>query len=119
MDAVCSRVPNLCLFFLLLLYDTQLLDTCLRLGSKDNMTALVVKFIGQTVAQEGGGVAERRRQRELLEVVDDESDDEGIFPHNMRALAPPPADYRPNIMNIPTDSPFDESDDDENPDLSS
>jgi len=31
-------------------------------GSKDNMTALVIRMSGQTMV-EGGGVAERRRRR--------------------------------------------------------
>lgn len=41
----------------------ELLDTCLRLGSKDNMTALVVKFKAQEVGG-GGGVQARRKERE-------------------------------------------------------
>lgn len=41
----------------------ELLDMCLMLGSKDNMTALVLQFEAQKVG-EGGGVAARRRQRE-------------------------------------------------------
>jgi hypothetical protein len=41
----------------------QLLDMCLRLGSKDNMTALVVKFKAQKIG-EGGGVMARRVERD-------------------------------------------------------
>ena len=41
----------------------QLLDACLRLGSKDNMTALVVQFKAQSIG-EGGGVMARRKERE-------------------------------------------------------
>lgn len=41
----------------------QMLDDCLNLGSKDNMTTLVVKFKAQTIG-EGDGVMARRKQRE-------------------------------------------------------
>ena len=41
----------------------QILDVCLRMGSKDNMTALVVKMDAQKIG-EGGGVMARRQQRE-------------------------------------------------------
>lgn len=41
----------------------QVVDLCLSLGSKDNMTALVVKFPAQKVG-EGGGVQARRQLRE-------------------------------------------------------
>ena len=41
----------------------QLLDICLQMGSKDNMTALVIKFDAQKVG-DGGGVLARRQQRE-------------------------------------------------------
>jgi serine/threonine protein phosphatase PrpC len=40
----------------------EILDCCLEKGSKDNMTALVVKMPAQKIGQ-GGGVAERRRLR--------------------------------------------------------
>ena len=41
----------------------QVLDLCLMKGSKDNMTAAVIKFPRQTVGS-GGGVAARRAMRE-------------------------------------------------------
>lgn len=41
----------------------EILDICLRRGSKDNMTALVVKFPAQKIG-EGGGVTARRELRE-------------------------------------------------------
>lgn len=41
----------------------EVVDLCLSLGSKDNMTALVVKFPAQKVG-EGGGVKARRHVRE-------------------------------------------------------
>ena len=41
----------------------QVVDLCLSLGSKDNMTALVVKFPAQKVGK-GGGVKARREGRE-------------------------------------------------------
>jgi len=44
----------------------ELLDLCLRMGSKDNMTALVLKFGPQQIGQ-GGGVAARRQAREAAE----------------------------------------------------
>jgi serine/threonine protein phosphatase PrpC len=44
-------------------FEFQHLDICLRLGSKDNMTTLVVKFKAQTVG-DGGGVVARRKERE-------------------------------------------------------
>jgi hypothetical protein len=44
-------------------YYHQVLDTCLRLGSKDNMTALVVKFKAQAIGS-GEGVLGRRKERE-------------------------------------------------------
>jgi len=40
----------------------EILDVCLEKGSKDNMTALLVKFPSQKIG-EGSGVAERRRLR--------------------------------------------------------
>lgn len=40
----------------------EILDVCLEKGSKDNMTALVIKMPAQVIGQ-GGGVAERRRLR--------------------------------------------------------
>jgi hypothetical protein len=48
----------------------QLLDMCLRLGSKDNMTALVVKFKAQKIG-EGGGVMARRVERDDRMNVDE------------------------------------------------
>ena len=41
----------------------ECLDICLRRGSKDNMTMLVVKLESQTIG-DGGGVAARRERRE-------------------------------------------------------
>lgn len=41
----------------------EVLDTCLMMGSKDNMTALVLQFDAQKVG-EGGGVAARRQKRD-------------------------------------------------------
>ena len=41
----------------------QVLDLCLMKGSKDNMTAAIIKFPRQTVGS-GGGVAARRASRE-------------------------------------------------------
>jgi len=40
----------------------EVLDVCLEKGSKDNMTALIIKMPAQAIGQ-GGGVAERRRLR--------------------------------------------------------
>lgn len=51
----------------------ELLDTCLRLGSKDNMTALVIKFPAQKIG-EGGGVEARRKEREEQEHQQQEHD---------------------------------------------
>jgi len=42
----------------------EILDTCLDRGSKDNMTALVIKMPAQAIGDTGGGVMERRRLRE-------------------------------------------------------
>lgn len=44
----------------------EILDMCLDKGSKDNMTALVIKFQAMVVG-EGGGVEERRRRRKEKE----------------------------------------------------
>ncbi|CAB9503726.1 protein phosphatase 2C T23F11.1 [Seminavis robusta] len=41
----------------------EMCDTCLNMGSKDNMTTLVIKFEGQPVGN-GGGVTARRQQRD-------------------------------------------------------
>ena len=41
----------------------QFCDVCLRMGSKDNMTALVVKMEAQKIGS-GGGVMARRQLRE-------------------------------------------------------
>jgi len=49
----------------------EILDVCLNKGSKDNMTALVIKMPAQQIG-EGGGVAERRRLRKEAEDNDDE-----------------------------------------------
>jgi serine/threonine protein phosphatase PrpC len=47
------------------LLSEEILDRCLQLGSKDNMTALVVQFPSQKVGY-GGGVTARREEREKL-----------------------------------------------------
>lgn len=44
----------------------EVLDMCLMMGSKDNMTALVLQFEAQEVGK-GGGVSARRKQREEAE----------------------------------------------------
>jgi len=53
-------------------YFFQIVDVCLQKGSKDNMTALIIKMPAQQIG-EGGGVAERRRLRK--EAEDNEDDD--------------------------------------------
>lgn len=50
----------------------EIVDVCLQKGSKDNMTALIIKMPAQQIG-EGGGVAERRRLRK--EAEDNEDDD--------------------------------------------
>jgi serine/threonine protein phosphatase PrpC len=45
------------------LLSEEILDQCLQFGSKDNMTALVVKFPSQKIV-DGGGVLKRREERE-------------------------------------------------------
>jgi serine/threonine protein phosphatase PrpC len=47
------------------LLSEEILDRCLQLGSKDNMTALVVQFPAQKVG-DGGGVTARREEREKI-----------------------------------------------------
>lgn len=42
----------------------EVLDMCLALGSKDNMTALILQFEAQKIGN-GGGVLARRKQREV------------------------------------------------------
>ena len=42
----------------------QILDMCLEKGSKDNMTALVMKFPAQKITA-GSGVMKRREARQL------------------------------------------------------
>lgn len=56
----------------------QICDFCLALGSKDNMTALVVKFPAQKIG-EGGGVLARREHRKETE-KDDSDDSEAETP---------------------------------------
>jgi serine/threonine protein phosphatase PrpC len=48
----------------------ELLDICLQLGSKDNMSAIVVKFDAQEIG-EGGGVQHRRKLRQEAEEKND------------------------------------------------
>ena len=43
----------------------ELLDICLKKGSRDNMSVIVIQFPGQTTGQ-GGGVMKRRAQRARL-----------------------------------------------------
>ena len=50
----------------------KLCDTCLSMGSKDNMTAIVVQFEGQKVGS-GGGVSARRAQRNSSDFPTDDS----------------------------------------------
>lgn len=50
----------------------EVLDMCLLRGSKDNMTALVIKMPANPVGEEAGGVMERRRLREAAAVADEE-----------------------------------------------
>jgi len=59
----------------------ETLDICLRMGSKDNMTTLLVKFPAQTIGQ-GEGIAGRRKLRGALESEGNdptESNDDGIY----------------------------------------
>ena len=68
-------------------HSTQLLDTCLRLGSKDNMTAIVVQLPGLQTPTEASaaaanvhnteGVLGRRRQREESMQQQQDADDDG------------------------------------------
>ena len=44
----------------------EILDVCLMMGSKDNMTAMVLQFEAQKIGQ-GGGVLARRKEREEAE----------------------------------------------------
>lgn len=45
------------------LVSEEMCDICLSMGSKDNMTAIVIKFDGQKIGQ-GGGVMRRRQIRD-------------------------------------------------------
>ena len=73
--------------FLLSFFSTQLLDTCLRLGSKDNMTAIVVQMPGLKAPTEASaaaanvhnteGVLGRRKQREETLQKQQDADDDG------------------------------------------
>ncbi|KAG7363731.1 protein phosphatase 2C [Nitzschia inconspicua] len=51
----------------------ELLDTCLDLGSKDNMTAIVVQLPGLQLHR-GDGVMGRRRQRQPANAADDDDE---------------------------------------------
>lgn len=44
----------------------QMLDLCLSMGSKDNMTTLLVKFPAQK-SGDGGGVTARRQKRDAVQ----------------------------------------------------
>ena len=59
----------------------EILDLCLIKGSKDNMTAAVIKFPKQVVGQGGGGVMARREGRGAAEDADEHTD-------NVRAFNP-------------------------------
>ena len=48
----------------------EILDLCLIKGSKDNMTAAVIKFPKQVVGKGGGGVMARRERRGVSEEED-------------------------------------------------
>ena len=79
----------------------EILDLCLLKGSKDNMTALVVKFPKQTIGDtNGGGVLARRERRRccagrmgsssLLTRNDDDNDDDNNSNNNEpHAYVPP------------------------------
>lgn len=47
---------------------SQLLDMCLSMGSKDNMTSIIIKFPAQDIG-EGGGVMARRQKREAAAIA--------------------------------------------------
>jgi len=49
----------------------EVLDTCLELDSKDNMTVLIVKLPAQSIEEGGGGVTERRRLRDAAMTEED------------------------------------------------
>lgn len=59
----------------------EILDNCLRAGSRDNMSVVIVKFPGAKLGQ-GGGVAKIREERARLEKAQQESngevDDNGV-----------------------------------------
>jgi hypothetical protein len=64
MDAYAFFYETTLLTFLIVL-SAQVLDLGLAMGSKDNMTALVIKFDGQKVGS-GGGVMARRQLRDMM-----------------------------------------------------
>jgi hypothetical protein len=43
----------------------KMVDMCLKKGSRDNMTVLIVKFPSQVIGK-GGGVMKRRKRRMTL-----------------------------------------------------
>jgi len=55
----------------------EVLDLCLINGSKDNMTAAVIKFPKQVVGQ-GGGVMARRERRGAAEDDGDHTNDDNV-----------------------------------------
>ncbi|KAL9187295.1 hypothetical protein ACHAXT_001398 [Thalassiosira profunda] len=69
----------------------EILDLCLIKGSKDNMTAAVIKFPKQTIGK-GGGVAARRERRGASATNEGQGGDEGQV-HLRRVYNPyiPPA----------------------------
>ena len=69
---------------------TKILDLCLIKGSKDNMTAAVIKFPKQTIGK-GGGVTARRERRGAND--GGENKDDGGDSHLRRVYNPyvPPA----------------------------
>lgn len=46
----------------------ELLDMCLSMGSKDNMTSIIIKFPAQEIG-DGGGVMARRQKREAAAIA--------------------------------------------------
>mmetsp|Transcript_32606 Transcript_32606/g.49135 ORF Transcript_32606/g.49135 Transcript_32606/m.49135 type:complete len:443 (-) Transcript_32606:1882-3210(-) len=50
------------------LVSEELLDMCLSMGSKDNMTSIIIKFPAQDIG-EGGGVMARRQKREAVAIA--------------------------------------------------
>jgi serine/threonine protein phosphatase PrpC len=62
----------------------ETLDVCLRLGSKDNMTTLIVKFKAQQIGK-GGGVLARRKKRDTPVNVNVNEEDDAEQPQMQQA----------------------------------